>query len=526
MALAASLIVAPLVATSASATEDADLVGVVGEWENSTSETNKESYWEERYKEFNAVCYSHASDGGAHGGLSDGKKTVTLKPFQQGWPGDEWVVLVVKGGNEKINVIERPTAGVAYASPLNGGGQQADVSHWIVCKGDAPEEDPTEPTIVTPTLEFTEPSCDAAGEITKSDNVLWTSAPGADGSTVWTATPKDGTKFAPNAKTEWTVPALDQLPASHEDCRPDQPPAVVTTSHATDFDCESVTATVTTTTTTTPYVWNGEAWVPGTATEEVTTAEREMTADEKMDCPLPDTKVEYTAWEDGEWECGDTQVTQTREVTTTVYEYDQQGNPTPSSSTVVETQDRDLTQEEIAECPLLPGEIGSVCIGDVPYLGYEVLLPEGYEVDSETPVRITFVNPDGEDYVVENQPLAGTLLWPGASATAPKMWPGWALVDGEYVQTEGNYAWTREGVAVEFHVNPDYETAITYPEATALCANPPIGGGDPTPTPSAPPALAVTGADVSPVVPIAGGAALLLGLAALAIAAYRRKVTS
>ena len=82
-----------------------------------------------------------------------------------------------------------------------------------------------------------------------------------------------------------------------------------------------------------------------------------------------------------------------------------------------------------------------------PWLGYAI-----------TECRITFLNPEGENYVVKNQPLDGELLWPGASATAPKMWPGWELVDGEYVKTDGNYDWTREGVTVRFEVNPSYCT--------------------------------------------------------------------
>ena len=192
--------------------------------------------------------------------------------------------------------------------------------------------------------------------------------------------------------------------------------------------------------------------------------------------------------------------------------------------------DRPLTQAELADCPLVPGEIQSVCVGDVPYLGYQVTLPEGFVADSANPVTITFVNPDGEDYVVEDQPLSGALLWPGASDGDPKMWPGWDLVDGEYVETDGNFAWTRAGVTVEFEVNPTYTTEVEYPQATALCANPPVGGGDDpttgTPTSTDAEALAVTGGGVNPIVVAAGGTALVAGIAVVAIAAYRRRHAS
>ncbi|MFI2104503.1 LPXTG cell wall anchor domain-containing protein [Isoptericola sp. NPDC019693] len=133
------------------------------------------------------------------------------------------------------------------------------------------------------------------------------------------------------------------------------------------------------------------------------------------------------------------------------------------------------------ECALIPGDIGAVCVGDTPYLGYGVSLPEGIEVDDDTPLTITFLHPDGgENYVATDQPLEGQLLWPGATDTAPKQWPGWEQQDdGSYVETDGNYAWTREGVEVLFEVNPEYSQIVSYPEATTECANPVgMGGAD------------------------------------------------
>jgi hypothetical protein len=533
VALAASLVVAPLVTAGASA---ADLIGTVGTFEDATPAANSPKYWEDRYADHQAECYSSTGNSD-HGRLTNGKKTVTLYPFNQAWPGDHWEVLVVKAGNTN-NVIHHPVAGVAYASPVNKGGKQAEVSHWIVCKGTTPE---APPTVVTPTLEWTPPSCTAAGVLTKSPNAEWVSVLNGDGTTTWTAKPLAGTAF-PAGNFSWTVPNLDKLSETLEQCRPPQPPADVTSKETLEYDCASKVVQVTTTTTTTPYVWSGTAWVPGQPTDSTSTSERPMTVDEKKDCPLPDTLVEYGSWVDGEWVCGDTQVTQTREVTTTVFEYDAEGNPTAKSSVAIETQTRDLEQSEIGECPLIPGDIASSCVGDVPYLAYGVTLPEGYVADSATPVTITFVNPAGPDLVFGNQPLSGSVLWPGASAGEPKMWPGWELVNGEYFPTDGNFAWTREGVTVRFDVNPTYETVVEYPAASALCANPandddpetPVVGPETpvspeTPGPETPASvdpespLAVTGGVVSPIVPIAGGALLLMGLAALAFVAYQRR---
>lgn len=462
--VAAALVVAPLVTAGASAAPPADdgdavtIVGEIGVLEDFTPEANKASYWEARYAAFNADCFAHdKSDRTPHGSITDDGLTVTLSEFDESWGYDGWVALIVKGATTN-NVVESPEAGVAYASPPTGSGVQSEVSHWIVCKGDHPEG---EPTVVTPTLTVTPPTCLADGFITRSDDVNWTSEENGDGTTTWTALPNPGTIFEAGVKVSWTVPDLAQLTDDCESEEPEQPEPLKSESSKTTFDCATTTATVTTTTTTTEYIWNAETetWVLGEPTSEDVVTER------------------------------------------------------------------DLTEAEIDEnCPLVPGDIDSVCVGDVPYLGYAVTLPEGFEADSETPVTITFVNPDGEDYVVENQPLSGELLWPGASATAPKMWPGWELVNGEYVQTDGNFAWTRAGVTVRFEVNPSYSTEVQYPEASAECANPPVGGGTPASTDTE--ALAVTGGGVSPIVVAAGGAALFAGIAVVAIAAYRRRHAS
>lgn len=461
--LAASLVVAPLVTAGASATTE--LIGTVGTMETASPEANSPKYWEARYADHKADCYNSTGDSG-HGRLTDGKKTVTLYPYQDSWPGDHWEVLVVKAGNTN-NVIHHPVAGVAYASPLNSGGKQAEVSHWIVCKGTTP-----------------------------------------------------------------VVP-------------PAQPAATVTSVESSSLDCRTAVVTVTKITTTTPFVWLAGTWTPGTPSDVTTTSTRAMTIAEKLDCPRPEASVAYAPWVDGEWNCGDTTVTQTRQVTTTVYGYDAEANPTQSSTVTTETQTRDLTQAEIATCPLMPGDIASECVGDVPYLKYGVILPQGLVVDDSTPVTITFVNPDGEDYVIEDMPLSSTVLWPGASASEPKMWPGWALEGDIYVPTEGNFAWTRSGVTVRFAVNPTYESSVEYPQATALCANPVltgIGGGDPTPEPAAPAvpaapaapaaaasgsaALAVTGTDAPVWAMGAAAVSLLAGIALVAFAIRRRAAHS
>ncbi|WP_345801525.1 hypothetical protein AAIB33_19045 [Microbacterium sp. AZCO] len=536
--LAAALVIAPLTAAGASAA--APVLGTVGTIEAATSDGNHESYWQARYASYNATCYKHSlTESTVHGAVTDGGKTVTLAPFQSSWPGNGWAALIVNSGTSN-NVIVKPVAGIAYASPVNNGGQQATVSHWIVCKGTLP----TPPSVVTPSLTFTPASCLAAGAIVFGQNVVWSSVKNADGTTTWTASPKAGTVFPANVTTSWTVPDLTKLSIDLEGCRPTQPSADESETVKTTFVCAPPLATITTTTTKTPYdVWDTtlHKWVAGTATSSDVVTTRPLTADEQATCEpeepeLPTTTVDTKPWVDGSWKCGDTTVLQTREVITTV-------TPTEGEPTVTKTseqQTRKLTQSEIGTCPLVPGKILSACVGDVPYLSYSVDLPEGFVASSEKPVTITFVNGHGgEDYVVTGQPLSGKLLWPGASDAEPKMWPGWDLVDGQYVETSGNYAWTRlKDVVVKFRVNPEYETTVTYPEATAECANPaltsvtpddptdptdptgdPTDPSDPAPAPSVTPTPASASTDNT--LAITGGTIQLgaLGLGALAVLA-------
>ena len=123
-----------------------------------------------------------------------------------------------------------------------------------------------------------------------------------------------------------------------------------------------------------------------------------------------------------------------------------------------------------------------VCDGDVPYLEYVFTLPEGFETDDETPLSITWVNPSGEDVVQGDLPLDGRVLWPGAEvddAGDPVDWPGWSLVDGEWVVGD-EFDWVRDGVTVRFEVNPSAEEVVTYPPSSPDCVTDPPGAPQPT----------------------------------------------
>jgi LPXTG-motif cell wall-anchored protein len=123
----------------------AGVVGVSGDTQPWTENTNHAWYWEGVYSAQQAVCFKiESAESSSYGAITSGGKTVTLNAFDPSWPGDHWEALIIKGGSNWNNVIDHPEAGVAYASPLNAGGQQTNVSHWIVCSGTTPTPPPTQ----------------------------------------------------------------------------------------------------------------------------------------------------------------------------------------------------------------------------------------------------------------------------------------------------------------------------------------------------------------------------------------------
>jgi hypothetical protein len=135
--------------------------------------------------------------------------------------------------------------------------------------------------------------------------------------------------------------------------------------------------------------------------------------------------------------------------------------------------------------------IASVCVGDTPYVDYEIEVSN----TSATTATITFSDLDG-NLVLERSglPLAGRLLYPGASLT-PADWPGWRLVDGMWVADPTDARW-RDGLDVVVQVNPTATAEVSYPPATAACNSPTVvdppgeaellGQVDPTTTTASP----------------------------------------
>lgn len=155
---------------------------------------------------------------------------------------------------------------------------------------------------------------------------------------------------------------------------------------------------------------------------------------------------------------------------------------------------RDFTLEFTApdDCvePTFDGRTATAaeCDNDTPWIDYSVVVNDPDGQLTSTTASITFVHPTdptknhtvvlGE--VTPGELLEGRILWPGASVdpitNEPTGWPGWAFVDGEWVETadDVNFRWTRALTEVTLSVNPEMQIAIAYPPATEACVAGPI----------------------------------------------------
>lgn len=143
---------------------------------------------------------------------------------------------------------------------------------------------------------------------------------------------------------------------------PDQPDPLVTVGEWTDgaIECDATTVEQTRTTTTTPYVLVDGQWEldEAAAVTSTDTRTRDLELIEITPCPLPPQPPDVVVrgeWLDGEIECDATTLEQTRLVTTTPHSFvDGAWVLDPDrSSTSVETQIRNLTDDEITPCPVI-----------------------------------------------------------------------------------------------------------------------------------------------------------------------------
>ncbi|MCG7286794.1 LPXTG cell wall anchor domain-containing protein [Cellulomonas sp. ACRRI] len=186
-------------------------------------------------------------------------------------------------------------------------------------------------------------------------------------------------------------------------------------------------------------------------------------------------------------------------------------------------------------CELGVARAEAICLAAAPALSYAVE-PVG---TSSTTLTITWHNPGGADLVQSGLPLSGQVYWPGTVVVDGVVtdWPGWTqLPDGSWTEHDA-YDYTRPEVEVTFEVNPSATTVVSYPPASAVCANPPqsqVAGvvvtsevlaapdaAAPEDVRAASAVLAVTGADSTPLL-VGAGLMLLAGGLLVAIPLRRR----
>lgn len=178
--------------------------------------------------------------------------------------------------------------------------------------------------------------------------------------------------------------------------------------------------------------------------------------------------------------------------------------------------------------PSLAGSLtSSDCAGDVPWIDYKVVLTDP-DNQSTSDTAVLHIEGSGQSVdlplgTLAGGSLSGRILWPGASVDGngeANGWPGWTKdSSGAWVETDGNYAWTRGPIQATIVVNPEISVPLSYPAATMECANPEaLAAGVET----APEELALTGSTVSWIAVGAGVGALALGGGLMA--ARRRRV--
>lgn len=153
------------------------------------------------------------------------------------------------------------------------------------------------------------------------------------------------------------------------------------------------------------------------------------------------------------------------------------GNPAaftngPSSITGTTNVTNGVTDQCLVVTPTLTVSATPACVRDAPYVDYNAAL---LGVGAPGGMTITWRKVTGEVVqVLTGQPLTGRLLWPGAAVDAggnPFAWPGWALIEGEWVQINDGL---RPNMEILFQVNPSALATVSYPPATPSCnANPP-----------------------------------------------------
>lgn len=184
------------------------------------------------------------------------------------------------------------------------------------------------------------------------------------------------------------------------------------------------------------------------------------------------------------------------------------------SSAAAAATDSDSYAPSPPVTPSLSGSsVSPACSADVPWITYSVALNNPSNVATGHTARLVLSN--GSDSVtiplgeLVDGRLSGTVLWPGASVGddgGGNGWPGWEYTNGEWVETAGNFAWTRGEITATIEVNPTLSVPLSYPPSTPQCLTSPPGATVTTAGLSLP----STGGDAAAVLPFLWGAGALV----------------
>lgn len=152
------------------------------------------------------------------------------------------------------------------------------------------------------------------------------------------------------------------------------------------------------------------------------------------------------------------------------------------------------------------------CEADAPWITYSITLTDP-ESQATSHSAVLFMTNGTSSLEIPLADLTdnrseGRVLWPGASVDSSgnaNGWPGWAFENGQWVETTGNFAWTRGNITAQLRVNPELTVPLSYPEATPSCVAGPRVSGSAT-------SLPATGLSAA-VLPIGivGGAVVIAG---------------
>lgn len=174
--------------------------------------------------------------------------------------------------------------------------------------------------------------------------------------------------------------------------------------------------------------------------------------------------------------------------------------------------DDDYTPNTPDTLTLAGSTASSDCKSDVPWINFSVTLTDPKNIAKGHTAYLELSDGTNSTDIklgdLKGNKISGSVLWPGASVDSKGNatgWPGWAEVNGKWVETTGNFAWTRGNITAKLHVNPEVVVPLSYPKASAACANPTAVSAE------APSSLALTGGTISLAAAGVGVAALAVG---------------